>query len=271
MRAPRALVASLLAVLVAGCAVNGAAGPGSPTPGSGERVTLTVFAAASLKDAFEDVRTAYAGVAPATTLELSFGASSALRAQIEQGAPADVFASADTTQPAALVASGLTDGPVRPFAANTLVIVVPSDDPAGIHGAADLARPGVRVVAAGPGVPISAYADRAIAALAAEPGYPSDFATRVAANVVSREEDVRAVLAKVELGEADAALVYATDAAASPRVRSIALPTEARVRATYGAVVVKGSRQPAAARAFLDWLTGAEGRSVLERAGFLAP
>jgi len=242
----------------------------APTPSASAAVELTVLAAASLRDALEAARTVYEAATPGVRLVLGFEASSTIRVQIEQGAPGDVFLAADTANPERLAAAGLTDGAPIAFASNTLVIVTPSDDPAGIAGPFDLARPGVRVVAAGPEVPISVYASRAIAALAALPDAPASFAEAVEANVVSREDNVRAVAAKIELGEGDAAIVYATDARAAG-LREVPLPGAAQVTATYAAAQLSGALEPVAARAFLAWLLGPAGRETLAGAGFGPP
>jgi molybdate transport system substrate-binding protein len=194
-----------------------------------------------------------------------------LRAQIEQGAPADVLLSADTTQPAALVDDGHTVGEPRIFAGNQLGIIVPSGNPAAIATPADLARPGVKIVAAGDAVPITAYATSLVANLASADGYPRDFDERYAANVVSREDDVGAVVAKIELGEGDAAIVYRTDAVASDSIATVEIPPEANVIASYAAVIIAGTPHADAATAFLDWLIGPAGQAVLARRGFSAP
>ena len=192
---------------------------------SGDQPDLTVFAAASLTNAMEDLQGLWAAAHAGSELVFSFDASSTLRAQIEEGAPADVFVSADTKNAQALVDHCLAVGPITPFAGNLLIVVVPADDPAAIATPADLARPGVRVVAAGPEVPITAYATEVIAKLAELPGYPADFAAAVAANTVSEEDNVRAVLAKIELGEGDAAIAYLTDAQSSDGVAAVEILT----------------------------------------------
>lgn len=238
---------------------------------SGEQPDLTVFAAASLTNAMEDLQVPWAAAHPGSELILSFDASSALRAQVEEGAPADVLASADTENAQALVDGCLAAGPITPFAGNLLVVVVPTDDPAAIASPADLARPGVRVVAAGPEVPITKYATAVIENLAELPDYPADFAAAVAANTVSEEDNVRAVLAKIELGEGDAAIVYLTDARSSTGVATVELPDVANVPASYAAVAVGASSQPELAADFLGFLTGPEAQAVLASYGFLAP
>jgi len=232
---------------------------------------ITVLAASSLRAAFTDAAKAYGATHPGSALTFGFDASSALRTKIEQGAPADLFASADVTNAQKLVEDGFGIGPVQAFARNRLAIVVPRDNPAHIDTPLDLARPGVRLVAAGEDVPISAYATQLINALARQPGYPPGFSAQVAANVASREDNVAAVLAKVALGEGDAGIVYRTDALASSNVKETPIPPGANVSVTYAAVVVKASSHPDDARALLTWLSGPSGQAVLARFGFAAP
>ena len=219
-RARRAL--ALIAALV-GLAAACAPALSATTVPAGAPIELTVYAAASLKGALEEIAPAYALEAPGVTLAVSTGASSTLRTQIEQGAPADVFLSADTQQPAALVERGLAAGDARAFAGNELTIIIPVDAP-GIASPVDLARSGVKIVAAGEAVPITKYANQVVANLAELDGYPAGYAEAYAANIVSREDDVKAVVAKVELGEGDAAIVYRTDALAADAIGVIEDP-----------------------------------------------
>ena len=259
------LVATLAVVLVA-CSSTGSA---PSVAGGGD---LTIFAAASLKGVLEQARAEYEAAHPGTTLTISTDSSSALETQIEQGAPADVFLSADAKHPAALVAKDLADGDPVTFARNELTIVVPADDPAGITSPMDLAKPGVKVIAAGDEVPITAYATQLVDNLAKVPGAPAGFAAAYAANIVSREDNVKAVIAKIELGEGDAGIVYVTDARASDKVRTIDIvPQGANVLSTYDGVVVKSATDVAAAHAFLDWFAGPDGRAILTGLGFLPP
>jgi molybdate transport system substrate-binding protein len=237
---------------------------------AGSPPSLAVDAAASLGPTTSAISTAYASGHPGATLIFSTGSSAALRTQIEQGAPVDVFLSADHTNPQALADEGDADGAPVIFATNSLTIIVPADNPAGISSPADLARPGVTIIAAGEAVPITRYAGQAVTAMAALPGYPSDFADRYAANVTSREDNVAAVLAKIELGEGDAAIVYGTDARSSTKVVTIQIPPIANVIATYAGVVLHSSSAVAAGHAFLDWLAGGGG-SVLSGFGFGPP
>jgi molybdate transport system substrate-binding protein len=267
---------AVVSLVVGACSGAGATPSGtaewSAAPSStGARSDLTIYAAASLKDVLDKAKAAYEAVHPDITLTISTDASSALEAQLEQGAPADAFLSADTRNPQLLADKGLVDGlPVR-FAGNILTIVVPAADPARISTPADLANAGVKIIAAGDAVPVTGYATQLVENLAREAGYPADFVAAYAANVVSREDNARAIIAKVELGEGDAGIVYLTDAKASTRVRMIDVPDDANVPATYAGVVVKESPNPGAAHAFLTWFAGPGGQAILAEFGFLPP
>ncbi len=258
------LVLALLMSVVAGCG-------GSSASSGGTGASITVYGAASLKPALAKLKAAYEAANAGSSVTVSTDSSAALETKIEQGAPADVFLSADTTNPQKLVDKGLADGSVVTFASNLLTIVVPAANPGSVSGPQDLARNGVRIIAAGDSVPISRYALKLVGNLAKQPGYPADFATKYASNVVTKEDNVAAVLAKVELGEGDAAIVYVTDARASSKVKRIDVPGGANVPAIYGGVVVKASQNAAAAHAFLTWLARAEGQGILATFGFLPP
>jgi len=272
-----ALVAPLLALVVAACgssaaSAGGAASAADPSAGSAAAgADLEVYAAASLKKVLEQVKTVYEGANPGTSLTISTDSSSALETKIEQGAPADVFLSADTTNPKKLVDGGFAAGPVVAFAGNLLTVIVPTANPASLRTPADLARRGVKIIAAGDTVPVTKYAGQLVANLAKEPGYPAGFADAYAGNVVSREDNVAAVVTKIALGEGDAGIVYATDAKASDKVTAIDVPASANVPATYGGLVPMASSHAAAAAAFLAWLAGPDGQAVLSTFGFLPP
>lgn len=244
---------------------SGAAAASAPPAG------LAIYAAASLKAALAKVKAAYESTHPGTTLTISTDSSSALETKIEQGAPADVFLSADTTNPQKLVDKGLAAGGLTKFAGNLLTVIVPKANPAGIATAADLALPGIKIVAAGDAVPITKYATQLVANLATQPGFPDQFASRYALNIVSKEDNVAAVVAKIELGEGDAAIVYQTDAKASTKVTTLAVPDVANVPATYAAVVIGSSANAGPAQAFLAWLAGPDGQAILATFGFLPP
>ncbi len=229
------------------------------------RPELVVFEAASLKDAFARLAAAFEAAHPPVRVVLNSAGSQELRAQIQQGAAADLFASADRGQMDPLAAAGVIETPVL-FACNRPVLVTR----AGLDGVASLRDlPGVaRIVLGAPDVPIGRYAEMVLQRAAAL--YGADFPSRVRARVVSRELNVRQVLAKVVLGEADAAIVYATDvAAAHGQARVIELPPAATVLAEYPIARVRAGREPALARAFLDLLRGPAGAAALAEAGFV--
>jgi len=279
MHVRRWLGAVLVAMAIATCSGSavGAGSASSSTASSASvaatvrAVDLEIYAAASLKAALAMVKETYEAAHPGTSLTVSTDSSAALETKIEQGAPADVFLSADTTNPKKLVDGGFAAGPVVAFAGNLLTVIVPTANPASLRTPADLARRGVKIIAAGDTVPVTKYAGQLVANLAKEPGYPAGFADAYAGNVVSREDNVAAVVTKIALGEGYAGIVYATDAKASDKVTAIDVPASANVPATYGGLVPTASSHAAAAAAFLAWLAGPDGQAVLSTFGFLPP
>ena len=270
----------LVALVLAACTTTGTPSPSSAVPGTAASSAvpasaapggLTIYAAASLKAALAKIKTAYEAAHPGTTLTVSADSSAALETKIEQGAPADVFLSADTTNPQKLIDKGLATGSLAKFAGNLLTVIVPSANPAGIRSPVDLAQPGIKIIAAGDSVPITKYATQLVANLARQAGYPDQFASRYALNIVSKEDNVAAVVSKIELGEGDAGIVYVTDARTATKVTAIAVPDAANVPATYSGVVVKASTNADAAQAFLTWLAGPDGQAILVTFGFLPP
>jgi molybdate transport system substrate-binding protein len=235
---------------------------------SARAADLTVFAAASLTDAFQPIGRAFERAHPGTHVAFDFAGSSLLRTQIEHGAPCDVFVSADWEQMSPLVRARTVKG-AAPFARNRLVVVIPAANPGRIHQLADLARPGLRLVLTGEQVPIGRYSRLAIARMSSPSELGAGYQRRVLANVVSRELNVRALLTKVTLGEADAAFVYASDAvAAGKKVLTVAIPSRVNEIAVYPAAVLASSTQPREAAAFLQFLRSAPARAVLKRYGF---
>jgi molybdate transport system substrate-binding protein len=233
-----------------GAGSGGAAGTGSIA--SGEKPT--VLAAASLTKVFPEI---------APNAKYTFGGSGALEADIEQGAPADVFAAASSKQPTALLAKGLVDKPVE-FATNTLVLIVPKDNPAHIKAVSDITRPGVKLVICDATVPCGDYARTAFENLG--------IAGAAMKNVVSQTTDVTQTVAEVALGQADAGFVYLTDAdAAGGKVTAIRLPAQAKPGAKDFIAVVKSAPHPAAAKAFVASILSPAGRAKLRAAGFGAP
>lgn len=262
-----------LSIMVAGCSSSATPAPSQPAPTSAPATagpaSLTIYGAASLSSVLAKVKTTYEAANPGTTVTISTDSSAALETKIEQGAPVDVFLSADTTNPQKLVDKGLAAGTVTRFAGNLLTVIVPSGNPAGIQTPADLARSGVKVIAAGDTVPITKYASQLITNLARQPGYPADFVAKYTANIVSKQDNVSAVVSQIALGEGDAGIVYVTDAKTSTKVTTIDVPAAANVPATYGGAVVKASANVAAAQAFLTWLAGPDGQLILGSFGFL--
>ena len=225
-----------------------------------EETTVTVYAAASLTAAFEDIADEFEEQHDGVEVELSFAGSSDLATQIQEGAPADVFASADTAPMDELVAADLTDADPEPFATNRLEIAVPPGNPAGITSFQDLAEPGLALVVCAAEVPCGAVA-RAVAEVAG-----------VTLDPVSEEQSVTDVLGKVTSGEADAGLVYVTDvAAAGDAVEGVTVPESAEVVTTYPIAPVAGTDQPGLAADFTAFVLGDTGRGILAAHGFARP
>ena len=243
--------------------------PSLGAPASAAPANLTIYGAASLTSVLAKVKTAYETANPGTTLTISTDSSAALETKIEQGAPADVFLSADTTNPQKLIDKGLAAGGLTKFAGNLLTVIVPAGNPAGIQTPADLAKAGLKVIAAGDTVPITKYANQLVANLARQPGYPADFVAKYTANIVSKQDNVSAVVAQIALGEGDAGIVYVTDANTSTQVTTIPVPAAANVPVTYAGMVVKASRNSDSAQAFLTWIAGSDGQAILGSFGFL--
>jgi molybdate transport system substrate-binding protein len=240
--------------------------PAAPAPSS-----LTVYAAASLTDAFRELGRALEAAHPGLTVQFNFAGSQQLALQIEQGAPADVFASADQRWMSYASEKGLVEGESAIFARNRLVAIVPRSNPARIGGLPDLARKGTKIVLAADAVPAGKYSREALENLSAAPGFPPEYAGRVLVNVVSQEENVKAVVAKVQLGEADAGLVYRSDVTPSVAryVRVFEIDDPYNVTASCPIAVLKGAKNAEAAKWFVDLVSSAAGRQTLQRHGLL--
>ena len=244
-------ISTLVALAVATALLTAGASARQRTHGR-SRATITVFAAASLTDVFPAID---------GTQKYSFGGSNALATQITNGAPADVFASANTTIPAQLYAKGLVEKPVN-FTRNTLVIVVPTANPAGIHTVYDLAKPGVKIDVANSAVPVGSYTLQILKNM--------NLTTKVTPNFVSQETDVREVLAKVALAQADAGFVYSTDAQTVPgQVTVIKMPAWAQPKISYAMAIVTKSPNQADAQAFINKVLSKSGQATMLKYGFL--
>jgi molybdate transport system substrate-binding protein len=249
------VAAALLLASVTACGSSG--GDGSD---AAPETTLTVFAAASLKTSFTEIGRAFERANPGVTVTFAFAGSADLVAQLQQGAPADVLATADTATMDRATGDDLVEGGPADFATNTLQIATPPDDPADVDALDDLARPGVKVVVCAAAVPCGAAA------------VDVEKASGVDISPVSEEQSVTDVLGKVVSGEADAGLVYVTDVrGAGDRVRGVTFPESSAAVNTYPIAALRGSDHADVARAFTDFVTGTQGRAVLAAAGFGAP
>lgn len=228
---------------------------------------LTVFAASSLTEAFEEIATVFEQQHAGSEVLLSFDGSSTLATQITQGAPADVFASADEAQMQVVAAEGLTASEPQLFTGNRLVLITPVGSD--ITSLEQLAEPGVALVLADPEVPVGNYAREALEKMNGT--YGADFSARVLDNLVSEEANVRQVALKVELGEADAAVVYATDAAVAENVSTIPIPDALNVLGSYPVVALTDAPQPELAQAFVELVLSEEGQAILAGRGFQTP
>jgi molybdate transport system substrate-binding protein len=268
-----AIAAIAVTAFAAACGESGqAVDSSSPLPAvtHGIEGEILVSAASSLTDAFTEAGKRFQDLNPKATVTFNFGSSASLATQIDEGVPVDVFASANLDQMKAVADRGNV-GDSTIFATNSLVVVVPRGSHQ-IQSLRDLGKPGLKLVLAAAAVPAGQYAREALRKASTAAGYGPDFSSRVLANVRSEEANVRVVLAKVQLGEADAGIVYRTDvAAAGSDVTAIPIPPEFNVVATYPVAVVKGADNEATARAFVAFLLSPDGQAILQRFGFGPP
>ncbi len=267
MKTVLAVVASA-GLFAAGCGSDGSAGSTAPaTPSastssaaSGVTGTVTVFAAASLTGTFTTLGKQFETANPGSTVTFSFAGSSTLATQITSGAPADVFAAASPATMKTVTDAGQNSSATKVFVRNQLVIAVPKGDPKGIKDLPGLVKPGVKVALCADAVPCGAAAKKALAAAG------------VNLTPVTLEQDVKSALSKVTLGEVDAALVYRTDVlAAGEKVEGLEFPESAKAINDYPIATLKGGRNPAGGKAWVDYVTSSTGQAVLTKAGFQAP
>ncbi len=265
-----------ISLLVAACAsaatpasTTGVAAASATTAPAAEK-KITVFAAASLTDAFNEIADKFKQQNPGVTFDFNYAGSQQLRTQLEQGAVADVFASANTTEMHNAIKSELVvSGTQKTFVRNRLAVIVPKNNPGGINTLQDLAKPKLKIVLAAPGVPVGGYALTALNKMNADFG--ATFSQTVLANVVSQEDNVKQVVAKIQLDEADAGIVYSSDVTpdAAAKVTKIDIPDKYNVLATYPIAVLKSAPQADLAAKFVDYVLSPDGQAILQKWGFI--
>lgn len=276
--ARRIVVAGLLAFLLASGCSDGS-GRAQQTVATGTNGTtesdaiggeIVVFAAASLTDAFEDIANAFEAGHPGTRVTMNFGGSPALRTQLQEGASGDIYAPADTDNMQQALDAGVVIDAGRIFTRNRLAVIVPAGSPAGITALQDLGNQGVQLVLATSDVPVGRYARKSIDKMHADGSFGEGFTSRTLANVVSEEPNVKAVVTKVQLGEADAAIVYVTDVTAdiAGDVSVIDIPDDFNVVATYPIAVTTSAENTVGAEALIAFVLSEEGQAILENYGF---
>jgi molybdate transport system substrate-binding protein len=268
-------IALAATVAVLGFACGNDASKPDPTPAAQSTPPITgkvtVFAAASLTDSFNEIKTEFTKKYPQTEIEFQFAGSPALRTQLEQGARADVFVSADLPNLNMALQNGVVQNAGKVFARNSLVIITPKNNPGRIAAPVDLRKGGLKLVLAAPEVPVGNYARQSFALMDKDPAYGSGFADAVLKNVVSNESNVKQVVAKVQLGEADAGIVYGTDVTrdVAPDLMQITIPNHLNVIAEYPIALTKSPGNTRTAEAFIAFVTGADGQAILKKWGFL--
>ncbi len=271
LRTRLALLVALLLALAAGCSAPPTAAPATQAP-EPEPVALTVFAAASLSEAFTELGATYQAEHSNVTVSFNFAGSNQLAEQINLGAPVDVFASANKAQMQNAVDGGRIDADAaQVFAHNRLVVILPAGNPGGVAALQDLTQPGLRLVLAATEVPVGQYSLDFLDKASADAAFGAGYKDAVLANVVSYEENVRAVLTKVVLGEADAGIVYTSDVSgeAAGQVDRLDIPDEFNTIATYPIAPLNDSPQAEAAQAFVDFVLSAPGQEILGQHGFV--
>lgn len=268
------IIGTVLAMTLVGLSACTAASPATtqPTvPAVAQPTEITVFAASSLTDAFTEIGSAFSTNHPGVKVTFNFAGSQQLRTQLEQGAAADVFASANTAEMNNAIKSNLVvSGTQKVFVRNRLIVILPKSNAAKIQALQDLARSGLKVILAAPGVPVGGYAVTSLGKMNADFG--AAFSQTVISNVVSYEDNVKQVVAKIQLGEADAGIVYSSDVtpSAAKDITTITIDDQYNVLATYPMAVLKAAPQPQSAAAFVDFVLSDPGQAILQKWGFLA-
>ncbi|MSQ32405.1 MAG: molybdate ABC transporter substrate-binding protein [Dehalococcoidia bacterium] len=271
----------LLFMLAVSVACNGTLGNGTPTAVPSaidthipreiptQSPALTILAASSLTEVIPDIGASFRQKYPTATLNYSFASSSVLRTQLEQGAKADVFASADEIQMNAAVKAGVIDGTPTLFVKNKLVVIVPKNSTK-VATLKDLSKPGLKLVLATSEVPVGNYARQSLTKMSQDPTYGTSFSDAALKNLVSNEANVRTVVSKVAIGEADAGFCYLSDVtvATASQVTIIPIPDRVNVIATYYIGVVKGSKYPDFAKGFIETITSEAGKQAFKKYNF---
>jgi molybdate transport system substrate-binding protein len=255
-------------ILLAACGGSSTTSSTStPTPAP---VTLNVFAAASLTESFNEIAAAYQQLHPDITVKPNYNGSQILEQQIVNGAPADVFASADLANMVKARDAGLVNSS-QVFVKNRLVVIIPVNNPGKIKSLKDLARKGVKIDIEADSVPAGKYSRQALVNMSKSPDYGSGYKDAVLANVVSEETNVKAVVQKVQLGEADAGFVYRTDVTppVSSQVTVIDIPDPYNVIAQYPISVVKSSPHISDAQAFVGFVLSPDGQAIMKKHNFI--
>ena len=273
MKRPLYLFLLSIVVCLLLCACGGSSTssgtPTAETPTASPSVTLNVFAAASLTESFNEIASTYHQMNPNVTIKPVYNGSQILEQQIANGAPADVFASADMTNMQKASQAGLV-GTSQIFVKNRLVVILPLSNPGKINSLQDLSRKGVKIDLAAVTVPAGKYSRQALLNMSKSPTYGASYANEVLANVVSQEDNVKAVVQKVQLGEADAGFVYVTDAfSASGKVTVIDIPDPFNVIAQYPIAVTKSSPHASDAQAFVNFVLSPTGQAIMKKYQFI--
>jgi molybdate transport system substrate-binding protein len=252
------------------CCIAVFAACGGDGGGDNPRTPLTVFAASSLTETFIDAAASFEQQHSDIDVEFNFAGSPTLRAQLDQGADADLYAAADEENMRAALDAGLVQPEARTLARNRLIIIVPADNPGNVHLLPDLAKDGLHLVIAAPDVPVGRYTHEALDLIAADDGFVPGFREDVLRNVVSEEPNVKAVVAKVQLGEADAGIVYVSDVTdeIDKDVDTVEIPLDYNVEASYQIAITADAKHPEAAQAFIDFLLSDPGQDILEEHRF---
>ncbi|GCE26295.1 molybdenum ABC transporter substrate-binding protein [Dictyobacter alpinus] len=267
------LLLLVLLIIVSACGESAPA-PSSNAPSSPKatpaQVSLKIFAASSLTESFNSLKTSYHNAHPNVDITYNFNGSQALVQQLTNGANADIFASADQTNMQKAAKADVV-GESKVFAKNKLVIILPKSNPGHITSLKDLSKSGIKLVVGAPAVPIGKYGLQVLDKMGTSPEYGTNYERSVKANIVSQEQNVKAVVQKVQLGEADAGIVYQTDvtAAVENKLTTLTIPDQFNVIASYPIAITKNSAQATEAQNFLTYLLSPEGQATLAKYHFI--